>query len=111
MTRWTLIVAVGLFSLPPAFARAIQPASAAEFEPPSLVATQQADEREREPGPADLEEAIEIALKRYPGEAAGAETVVREGQRVHEVRVFGQDGTVRTVRVDPETGAIIPQQR
>jgi hypothetical protein len=117
MIRWTLIVAVGFVALPPAFARAIAPASAADFDPPSLVASQQGNERERErererePGPANLEEAIEIALKRYPGEAAGAETVVRDGQRVHEVRVFGEDGTVRTVRVDPDTGAIIPQQR
>jgi len=100
-----------LLALPPAFARTINPASAADFDPPSLVASQQASEREREPGPADLEEAIEIALKRYPGEAAGSETVVREGQRVHEVRVLGEDGTVRTVRVDPDTGEIIPQQR
>lgn len=111
MIRWTLIAAAGLVVLPPAFARAIGPASAAAFEPPSLVASQQANEREREPGPADLEEAIEIALKRFGGQAAGAETVEREGQRVHEVRVFGEDGTVRTVRVDPDTGAIIPQQR
>lgn len=111
MIRWTLIVVVGLLVLPAAFARVIVTASAADFDPPLLAATQDANERQREPGPADLEEAIEIALKRYGGQAAGAETVVREGQRVHEVRVFGEDGTVRTVRVDPETGAIIPQQR
>jgi len=71
----------------------------------------QEDEQEREPGPADLEEAIEIALKRYGGEAAGANTVVREGREVHEIRVLGDDGRVRTVRVDPDTGAIIPQER
>ena len=76
---------------------------------PGIMATQQ--RREREPGPANLEEAIEIALERYGGRAADAETVVREGRRVHEIRVLGEDGSVRTVRVDPETGAIIPQRR
>ncbi len=66
---------------------------------------------EREPGPADLEEAIEIALERFGGQATRSETVVREGQTVHEVRVLADDGIVRTVRIDPETGAIIPQRR
>jgi uncharacterized iron-regulated membrane protein len=75
-----------------------------------LVATQEAKE-EREPGPADLAEAIEIALKRYGGRAASSETVVRDGRRVHEIRVLGDDGSVRTVRIDPDTGAIIPQRR
>jgi uncharacterized iron-regulated membrane protein len=68
------------------------------------------EEKEREPGPADLQEAIEIALKRYGGEAAGASTVVREGKEVHEIRVLLDDGRVRTVRINPDTGAIIPQE-
>lgn len=77
---------------------------------PALIAFQ-TEAREREPGPADLEEAIEIALERYGGEAADAKTVVREGREVHEIRVLGADGSVRLVRVDPETGRIIPQER
>jgi hypothetical protein len=67
--------------------------------------------RQREPGPADLKEAIEIALERYGGEAADAQTVVREGRRVHEVRILLEDGSVRTVRIDPDTGAILPPPR
>lgn len=111
MIRSALIVAVGLFALSPAFAGVVAPFEAAPFAAAPLAASQDSAEQEREPGPATLEEAIEIALKRYGGQAAGAETVVRERRRVHEVRVFGEDGTVRTVRVDPDTGAIIPQQR
>jgi uncharacterized membrane protein YkoI len=109
MIRLILITAPAILAQSPAFAVSVALAGTAEFDAPRLVASQ--DSPEREPGPADLEEAIEIALKRYGGQAAGAETVVREGQRVHEVRVFGEDGTVRTVRIDPDTGAIIPQQR
>jgi uncharacterized membrane protein YkoI len=62
----------------------------------------------REPGPADLKEAIDIALERYGGEAADAETVERDGRQVHEVKLLLADGSVRTVRIDPGTGAIIP---
>lgn len=77
---------------------------------PRLVAFQ-AGEGEREEGPANLEEAIEIALERYGGEAADANTVVREGREVHEIRILGEDGRARLVRVDPQTGRIIPQER
>ena len=73
------------------------------------IVSQEAEERE--PGPATLEEAIEIAIKRYGGQATRSETVEREGQLVHEVRLLGEDGSVRTVRIDPDTGAIIPQAR
>lgn len=105
-TRKALILVLGLnaahaFPVP-------EQTEAARFEPP-LVAVQGNDERA--PGPADLEEAIEIALKRYGGQAADADTVVRDGRRVHEIRVLSDDGSVRTVRVDPDTGAIIPPRR
>jgi len=108
MIRLTVIAAFSLFALSPAYAISISPAG--DGLSPSLFATSQVAE-EREPGPADLEEAIEIAVKRYGGRATRSETVVREGRTVHEVRVFGEDGIVTTVRIDPETGAIIPQQR
>lgn len=65
----------------------------------------------RPPGPADLREAIEIAQKQFGGQVAGSETVVRDGRTLHEVKLLGDDGTVRTVRIDPGTGAIIPQER
>jgi hypothetical protein len=93
-------------------ARPLPSADPATGVPQRLLTLQEEEEeKEREPGPADLEEAIEIALKRYGGRAAGADTVVREGRRVHEIRVLSEEGSVRTVRIDPETGAIIPQER
>jgi len=67
---------------------------------------------EREPGPADLKEAIEIAEKHTGGKLAGADTVERDGRKVHEIRILLEDGgRVQTVRIDPATGAIIPQER
>ena len=68
------------------------------------------ERKQREPGPATLREAVEIAIERYGGREARAETVEREGRRVHEIRLFLEDGSVRTVRIDPNTGAILPQQ-
>jgi hypothetical protein len=108
MVRSFFIAAVSLFSLSPAFALPVAKAGDVTYWS-GLVMSQEAEERE--PGPADLEEAIEIALKRYGGRATRSETVVRDGRTVHEVRLLADDGIVRTVRIDPETGAIIPQQR
>ncbi|MDX1563547.1 MAG: PepSY domain-containing protein, partial [Gammaproteobacteria bacterium] len=71
-----------------------------------FVAVQDSDD-EREPGPANLQEAAEIAVKRYGGRAIGAETVVHEGRTVHEIRLYNDEGSARTVRVDPATGAIL----
>jgi uncharacterized membrane protein YkoI len=66
------------------------------------------ERRQREPGPATLTEAIEIAIERYGGRATNAETVERDGRRVHEIRLFLEDGSVRTVRINPDTGALLP---
>jgi uncharacterized membrane protein YkoI len=79
----------------------------AQWQP--LAATQQ--NGERQPGPANLEQAIEIAVARYGGEPAGAATVERDGRRVHQIRLLINDTTVRTVIIDPDTGAIIPPRR
>lgn len=83
------------------------PAAGSAAGLPVIVQQQQ----EREPGPADLDEAIEIALKQFGGEVAGAVTVERDGREVHEIRVLLDGGNVRTVRIDPETGRIIPPRR
>jgi uncharacterized membrane protein YkoI len=88
-------------------------AASAGFTTSPLLAQEPAPAaEEREPGPADLKEAIEIAEKHTGGKMAGAETVRREGRMVHEIRILLDDGgRVRTVRIDPATGAIIPQER
>jgi len=99
-----------LLAVPPVLAFQVRSGGDATGPSTPLVATQQNEERP--PGPADLEEAIEIAVKRYGGEPAGAATVERDGRRVHEVRLLDEaSGSVRTVRIDPETGAIIPPPR
>jgi uncharacterized membrane protein YkoI len=91
----------------------VMPLAAAQDPPVSFELVQESEEREREPAPADLAKAIEIAVEHTGGEAAGAETVEREGRQVHEIKVLLDDGSgsVQTVTIDPETGAIIPQER
>jgi uncharacterized membrane protein YkoI len=97
MLRWLAIPSLALILAVPAEGQ------------PSFVAQPQpgAEAPEREPGPADLEEAVEIAIKRYGGEAVRSDTVEREGRQVHEIRLLLEDSRVRTVRIDPATGKII----
>jgi uncharacterized membrane protein YkoI len=109
MNRAILIAALPLLAIETTSAAIVSQPAEAEFDWTPYAIAQESDERE--PGPADLEEAIEIAVERYGGRATNAETVERDGQLVHEIRLFGEDGSVRTVRIDPETGAIIPQRR
>lgn len=54
-----------------------------------------------------LAEATQMALQAYPGQVVRAETVTRGGRRVHQIRILGGDGRVRTVRVDAQTGAFL----
>jgi len=65
---------------------------------------------QREPGPVNLEQATEIARARYGGQVSRTDTVEIDGKRVHEIRLLLENGSVRTVRIDPATGAIIPQE-
>jgi uncharacterized membrane protein YkoI len=109
MMRKTLLGSLVLLWAGAAMAWSIQQPGESDRDWTPFVMAQQVEERE--PGPADLEEAIEIAVKRYGGELAGAATVERDGRRVHEIRLLVDDTSVRTVRIDPDTGAIIPQGR
>jgi DNA integrity scanning protein DisA with diadenylate cyclase activity len=110
MMRSTLHAMLLLLAMPPVFAFPVSPVPDPVAGSSPLGASQQNEQRQ--PAPATLEEAIEIAVERYGGRPAGAETVVRDGQRVHEIKVLNEEnGSVRTVRIDPETGAIIPPQR
>jgi uncharacterized membrane protein YkoI len=88
---------------------ALQPADSTEPRSPPTQRPLQ-ERRQREPGPATLAEAVEIAIERYGGRATKSETVERNGRKVHEIRLYLEDGSVRTVLVDPDTGAILPQQ-
>lgn len=55
-------------------------------------------------GQVSLREATALAQRRFPGRVARAETVTTGNRRVHVIRILGDDGRVRTVRVDAETG-------
>lgn len=110
MIRSTLILLLSLFGTGLALAFPVPDASNASRSGVAFAMMQESEERE--PGPADLDEAIEIAEKHFGGRAVGSETVERDGQLVHEIRLFNEaDGTARTVRIDPDTGEIIPPRR
>ena len=58
-------------------------------------------------GGVSLSQATQLALQRNPGRVVRAETVERSGRRIHEVRILGADGRVRTIRVDANSGRIL----
>ena len=51
-----------------------------------------------------LQQAIAMAQQRYQGKVVRAETKSQNGRRVHEIRILGDDGRVRTVRYDADDG-------
>lgn len=48
-----------------------------------------------------------MAQGRYPGRVVRAETVQMGDRLVHEIRILGDDGRVRTVRIDAQTGSFL----
>lgn len=58
-------------------------------------------------GGISLSQATRIAQQQYPGRVVRAETVERSGRRIHEVRILGGDGRVRTIRIDANSGRIL----
>lgn len=58
-------------------------------------------------GSISLAQATAMAQRRYQGRVVRAETVMKGGRTVHEIRILGEDGRVRTVRIDAETGAFL----
>jgi uncharacterized membrane protein YkoI len=114
--RPTFTALLLLIATPLAFARPLGPVADPVGAGTRFAASQQSEDEprdeERKPGPANLQEAIEIAVKRYGGTATSADTVERDGRQVHEIRLYNEEsGSVRTVRIDPQTGAIIPPRR
>jgi uncharacterized membrane protein YkoI len=57
-------------------------------------------------GGLSLRQAIEIATQRYGGQVVRADTTIRNGRQVHEIRILGDDGVVRTVRIDAQSGEL-----
>jgi uncharacterized membrane protein YkoI len=58
-------------------------------------------------GGVSLQQATAMARMRYPGTVVRAETVQMGDRLVHEIRILGDDGRVRTVRIDARTGAFL----
>ena len=46
-----------------------------------------------------LEEAARKAAKEYDARVLSARTVVRKGDRIHEIKLVTEDGVVKTVRI------------
>jgi hypothetical protein len=59
-------------------------------------------------GGVSLQQATAMAQSRVPGRVVRAETVQMGDRVVHEIRILAEDGrTVRTVRIDAQTGAFL----
>jgi Peptidase propeptide and YPEB domain len=58
-------------------------------------------------GRISLQQATAIALSRYQGRVVRAEPTSRGDRIVYEIRILGEDGRVRTVRIDAETGQFL----
>jgi uncharacterized membrane protein YkoI len=58
-------------------------------------------------GSLSLAQATAIAQGRFQGRVVRAEPVQQGNRVVYEIRILGNDGRVRTVRIDAETGAIM----
>ncbi|HEX7116743.1 MAG TPA: PepSY domain-containing protein [Steroidobacter sp.] len=59
-----------------------------------------------EPAKISLDQAVEMAQRRYHAKAVRAETVRMGDRRVHQIRLLSAEGKVWTVRVDAESGAM-----
>jgi hypothetical protein len=73
---------------------------------PALQAVSQLFPAQRGGG-VSLAQATSMAQSRFSGRVVRAETVERGDRTVHEIRILGEDGRVRTVRVDAQTGAFL----
>lgn len=58
-------------------------------------------------GGVSLAQATAIAQSRFQGRVIRAETMQMGDRVVHEVRILGDDGRVRTVRIDAQTGSFL----
>ncbi|WP_129782075.1 PepSY domain-containing protein [Peristeroidobacter soli] len=78
---------------------------------PSATAQELIDRRQRrdfrsQPAGISLEQAVEMAQRRFRAKVVRAETV-RNGDRVeHRIRLLSADGKVRNVSVDADSGAM-----
>jgi len=58
-------------------------------------------------GSISLGQATAMARSRYPGRVVRAEMVMMGDRVIYEIRILGDDGRVRTVRIDAQTGSFM----
>jgi uncharacterized membrane protein YkoI len=58
-------------------------------------------------GGISLAQATQMAQSRYQGRVVRAEPVQVGDRKVYEIRILGDDGRVRIVRIDAQTGAFL----
>jgi Peptidase propeptide and YPEB domain len=97
MSRWLVPVLALAFATP---------VTARVVEMPRLLLIQESLQVMQK-DPVSLSEATQIALQLYPGKVVRAETVARGVRREHQVRILGDDGRVRNVRIDAMSGQIL----
>jgi uncharacterized membrane protein YkoI len=71
-----------------------------------LIDRRQRHESRIEPVGVSLDQAVEMAQRRFRAKAVRAETVDSGGKRIHQIRLLSAEGKVWTVRVDAESGAM-----
>ncbi|MCB1774353.1 MAG: PepSY domain-containing protein [Gammaproteobacteria bacterium] len=54
--------------------------------------------------PMSLDQAVSEARERYPGRVLSAETERRNGHDRHRIRILTDDGRVKRLDIDPESG-------
>jgi uncharacterized membrane protein YkoI len=71
-----------------------------------LIDRRQRHNPQIEPVGVSLDQAVEMAQRRFRAKAVKAETVDSGGKRTHHIRLLSAEGKVWTVRVDAESGAM-----
>jgi uncharacterized membrane protein YkoI len=51
-----------------------------------------------------LEQAVNEARERYPGRVLSAETERRDGRESHKIRILTDDGRVKRLQIDAQSG-------
>lgn len=71
-----------------------------------LIDRRPREEYRIEPSGISLDQAAEMAQRRYRAKAVRAETVLIGDRRVHQIRLLSAEGKVWTVRIDAKSGAM-----
>jgi uncharacterized membrane protein YkoI len=94
MARLLLLTALGLLFLAPVAGGQ------------DLIERRPQDQYNIEPRGVSLDQAVQMAQRRYHARAVKAETLTQGDRRVHRIRLMSSEGKVWHVQVDARTGAI-----